>query len=209
MNKRKGYMFSFLFYIIASFGVSLTIKASIGVSAVNSTIVALSEVLSFKVGTVMIGINLLFLFGYMILTKFKFPIKYMLQGALFLLFGSFVNLYLYELLIHIDASSYFIRFLFLIIGVVITGLSVGMVIHYNLITFPIESFCMELGNLTDRKFAFYRYGIDILSAVTSISLSLSFNLPLFLREGTIVSMILLTASMSFSKNKMRNNYINN
>jgi hypothetical protein len=48
-----------------------------------------------------------------------------------------------------------------------------------------------------------------LTAVTSISLSLSFNLPLFLREGTIVSMILLTASMSFSKNKMRNNYINN
>src|SRR6056297_753448 len=129
MKNHRDYIFSLLFYIIASFGVSLTIKASIGVSAVNSTIVALSEVLSFKVGTVMIAINLLFLIGYMVLTKFKFPVKYMLQGVLFLLFGTFVNLYLYEILIHIEATSYFMRFMFLVIGVAITGLSVGMVVH--------------------------------------------------------------------------------
>jgi len=206
MNNHRGYALSFLFYIIASFGVSLTIKASIGVSAVNSTIVALSEVLSFKVGTVMIAINLLFLIGYMVLTKFKFPVKYMLQGVLFLLFGTFVNLYLYEILIHIEATSYFMRFMFLVIVVAITGLSVGMVVHYNLITFPIESFCMELENLTNRKFAFYRYSVDILSAITSISLSISFNLPFFLREGTVVSMILLTASISFSKSKMEKSF---
>jgi len=206
MKKHRGYIFSFLFYIIASFGVSLTIKASIGVSAVNSTIVALSNVLSFKVGTIMIAINLIFLFGYMLLTKFKYPFKYMLQGILFLLFGSFVNLYLYEILIHIDVLTYLMRFLFLTFGVIITGLSVGVVIHYNLITFPIESFCMELEHLTSRKFAFYRYGIDILSAITSISLSISFNLPLFLREGTIISILLLTASMSFSKGKMERTF---
>ena len=205
MKNHRDYIFSLLFYIIASFGVSLTIKASIGVSAVNSTIVALSEVLSFKVGTVMIAINLLFLVGYMFLTRFRYPIKYTLQGIFFLFFGSFVNLYLYKILIHIEISSYLLNFLFLVLGVIITGLSVGMVVHYNLITFPIESFCMELENLTNKKFAFYRYSVDILSAITSISLSLSFSLPFFLREGTIVSMILLTASMSFSKSKMERN----
>ncbi len=206
MKNHRGYMFSLLFYILASFGVSLTIKASIGVSAVNSTIVALSEVLSYKVGTVMIVINLLFLVGYIFLTKFKYPIKYILQGIFFLFFGSFVNLYLYQILIHVEASSYFVRLLFLVSGIIITGLSVGMVVHYNLITFPIESFCMELENLTNKKFAFYRYGVDVLSAITSISLSISFNLPLFLREGTVLSIILLTASMSFSKSKMEKSF---
>jgi len=209
MKTHRAYMFSLLFYIIASFGVSLTIKASIGVSALNSTIVALSEVLSFKVGTIMIAVNLIFLFAYMVLTKFKYTSKYILQAIFFLLFGSLVNLYLYEVLIYINTSYYLARIFLLISGVLIGGLSIGIIIHYNLITFPIESFCMELEHLTNKKFAFYRYGLDVFLALLSISISLVFELPLFLREGTIVSVLLLTASMNFSKSKMQNVYLKN
>ncbi|MCZ7692029.1 hypothetical protein O8J80_10275, partial [Lactococcus cremoris] len=46
-----------------------------------------------------------------------------------------------------------------------------------------------------------RYGVDILSILISLSISLVFKLPIYIREGTILSFILLT----FVINKTKNN----
>ena len=57
----KKYLLSIVFYMLAALGISLTIKAAIGVSSFNSINVALSAVSGIKVGTVTTVLNLMFL----------------------------------------------------------------------------------------------------------------------------------------------------
>ncbi|HFI0595306.1 TPA: hypothetical protein ACGO30_001023, partial [Streptococcus suis] len=52
---------SLLFYLLTAFGISLTIKANIGVSSFNSLNVALSNWLNLEVGTITGCMNLFFL----------------------------------------------------------------------------------------------------------------------------------------------------
>ncbi|HHY27858.1 MAG TPA: hypothetical protein GX523_14150 [Desulfitobacterium dehalogenans] len=67
--------------------------------------------------------------------------------------------------------------------------------------FPIESACALLAEKTGAAFSRIRYGVDILSVAGSVLLSLIFSLPLFAREGTVISLFLLTAAISLTKKR--------
>lgn len=200
MIDSKKLALSLFFYGTCALGLSLTIKAAVGVSAFNSLNLALSQMSNIQVGTITIVVNMLFLLGYMLLTRFKYKIKYVMQIVFVVMFGALVNLYVYGLLSELEPDNYFVRLLLLAAGTSIGGLSVGVIIHLNVITFPIESFCVALEEKTSKSFAFYRYGVDMFSASGSLLLSLTLGLPLYIREGTIISMLLLTTSMNLSKN---------
>lgn len=202
MTNINKYIISIIFYASCALGLSITIKTAIGVSAFNSLNLALSEVLNIKVGTITIALNLTFLLVYMMMTKFKYWFKYILQTGFLLFFGTLVNFYVYGLLADLNPSEYIVRVLLLAAGTTLGGLSVGVIIHMNVITFPIESLCVELEERSNKSFAFYRYGVDIVSAIISVSMSISLGLPLFIREGTIISMLLLTTAMNFSKQQL-------
>lgn len=200
----KNLIKSYIFYLISAFGISLTIKAHIGVSSFNSMNVALAEASQIKVGTITTLLNIAFLLIYMRMTHFKLVGKYILQGFSVLIFGIFINFFTYNLLNFFELSNYGMRILTMIIGTIIGGASVGMIISYNTITFPIESVCNELAERTSNSFMLYRYGIDLFSIAISVIVTLSFDLPFFVREGTIISFILLSFSMSLVR-KWRDN----
>ncbi len=58
---KRTLFWSLFFYGISALGISLTIKAAIGVSSFNSLNVSLSTITGIKVGTITTAINLLFL----------------------------------------------------------------------------------------------------------------------------------------------------
>ena len=202
MNQIKRLFLSLFFYALSAFGVSLSVKVNVGISAFNAMNVSLSDLTGVKVGTITTIINFTFLLAYMIFTKFRYPLKYVLQGVFLLILGALINFYLYTVLVDFEVQSYLLRMVLLSVGTIISGLAVGMIIHYNIITFPIESLCIELESHTKPSFAFYRYGVDIISILISLAITLFFGMPLYIREGSIVSMLLLTASMNFSRQKM-------
>ncbi len=51
---------SYLFYVLSALGISLTIKASVGVSSFNSMNLAFSNAFDIKVGTITMIINMIF-----------------------------------------------------------------------------------------------------------------------------------------------------
>lgn len=199
MKQYKEFILSLVFYAISAFGASLTIKAAIGVSAFTAMNVAISQGTAIKVGTVTTIMNLVFLFAYMCSSRFRYPVKYLLQAVFVLLFGVLINFFVYGVFRDIELNQYWVRVLVLAAGTIIGGLAVGKVIAYNVITFPIENFCMDLEALTGKKFIYYRYGVDVFSVLVSIGISLSMALPLFIREGTILNMLLLTAAMNLTR----------
>ncbi len=147
---------SYLFYMMSAFGISLTIKASIGVSSFNSMNLAFSSAFGIKVGTMTMGINLVFLLIYMSLTRFKYKHKYTIQLVSFILFGSFINFFTYTVLGDLVIGHYGLRLLTVALGTVIGGVAIGMIISYNTITFPIESVCVELEKKTKASFRFFQ-----------------------------------------------------
>lgn len=190
---------SYVFYLISAFGISLTIKAQIGVGSFNSMNLAIAEASHIKIGTITTILNLAFLIIYMRLTHFRYIPKYLIQGFSVMIFGVFINFFTYDLLGFLSISDYILRITLMIVGTTISGMSVGMIISYNEITFPIESVCKELSDMTAVAFMKYRYGIDLFSIAISLLISGLFSLPIYVREGTLISFLLLSSSMSMIK----------
>lgn len=194
---------SYLLYTLSAFGISLTVKANIGVSCFNSMNLALAEALSIKIGTITIFFNTAFLIIYMILTQFHYKKKYLIQALSFCLFGLLINFFTYYLLRHLIPTIYFHKIVLLLVGTSIGGFAIGGIIHYNQITFPLESVCVQLSKRYPLSFVQLRYMADVLFVLVSLILSLSNGLPLFVREGTIISMLLLSLVMNTSKQFFR------
>lgn len=190
---------SYILYTISAFGISLGIVSYIGVSSFNSLNLALSGVMGIKIGTITMLLNSFLLMLYMLLTKFKHTLKYLIQAFSVIMFGVLINLFTYNVLNGITNLDYYQRILLFIIGTIISGFSIGGIIHYNMITFPLESVCVVLSERIKLSFIHLRYMVDIISVTLSISLSLVYGLPLYVREGTVISIILLSLTMGISK----------
>jgi len=196
MNTLSKTIKTYIFYATSAFGASLAIKANIGVSSFSSMNVAISNAAEIKIGTITIAINLLFLLTYAFLTHFRKIKTYFVQTATIFMFGSLINFYTYQLLDTVNVSDYIVKIAFISFGTIISGLSIGMIVRYDVITLPVEGSCLELSKLTKHSFSKLRYAIDIFSIIISIVISFGYELPLYVREGTLISMILFTGSIA-------------
>ena len=198
----KNILTSLLFYLLSAFGISLTIKANIGVSSFNSFNVALSNVTLIKIGTITTIINLIFLLFCILLNSENKIKEYLLMFIALIFFGIIINIFLYTLLSNINLKNYFLRIIIFILGTTLAGLGKGKILKLGIFKFPIEYFSILLSDKTSKPFKFYRYSIDIICVVVSIFLSLNFKLPVVVREGTIISLLMLSGIISWSKNNI-------
>lgn len=198
MNQLSKLLKSYIFFIISALGISLNIKAGIGISCFNAMNLSIANVLGIKIGTVATMFNLLFLIVFIVLSRFKYIKKYFLQLLSIFIFGSLINVFTYTLLADLVITEYGYRLLAICLGTVTSGLSVGMIIYYNQITFPLESLCIILAEKTRFKFVTYRYGVDVIAITVSLLLTFLNDIPLFVREGTVISLLILSACMNLS-----------
>jgi uncharacterized membrane protein YczE len=199
MNKAIWFALSVFFYCLTGVGVSLTIKAGIGVSSFNSLNLALSEGLNMTVGTVTTVLNGLFLAAYMALERFIHPPRYLLQAAAVLCLGRVIDFFTFGVFAGLDPGRYAVRVALFILGTVVTGASTGLVLSLETLAFPIESACREAETLTGWPFRRIRYALDVVFVLGSLILSRVLGRTPFVREGTLISLFLLTASISAAK----------
>lgn len=178
---------SILLYLVSAIGISLTLKADVGVSSFNAMNLSISEWTSVKVGTITFLANLIFLIGYIFLCEKKDFRKFTLMFISILSFGMVINFFLYT-----------------IFGTILAGVTTGMILSLDIIPFPIESLCLRIAELTKYSFSQYRYCVDLFSIIVSITISLLYNLPINIREGTIISFFLLSGIISYTRLKFTN-----
>lgn len=191
--------FSLMFYGLTGIGISLTIKAEVGVSSFNSLNMALAQVFQLKVGMVTIIMNGMFLMAYVVLSKFKYPVKYLIQAVAVICLGRVIDFFTYQVFGSFEVQGYLLQLSVFVLGTCVAGLATGMVLNLEVLAFPIESACALLAEKLGILFSHVRYEVDILSVTGSMLLSLGFSLPLFAREGTAISLFLLTAVISLTK----------
>ncbi|WP_039042010.1 YitT family protein [Sporosarcina sp. ZBG7A] len=194
---------SILLYIISAIGISLTLKADVGVSSFNAMNLSISEWTSIKVGSMTFIANLIFLIGYICLCKKKDLRKFALMFISILSFGMVINFFLYTIFGTFHVENYLIRIGLFIFGTILAGGATGIILSLNIIPFPIEILCLRMADLTKHSFSQYRYCVDLFSIILSISLSLLYNLPINIREGTLISFFLLSGIISYTQLKFK------
>ena len=105
----KKTILSFLFYMMSALGISLTIKADIGVSSFNALNVAVAELFDIKIGTVTGIINGLFLITSYFLDKRKSFRDYTLMVFSVLFLGYAINFFVYDIFIDLLFSNYIMK----------------------------------------------------------------------------------------------------
>jgi uncharacterized membrane protein YczE len=188
--KIKRILVCCLMIITVSFGASLTLKAAIGVGAWDALALTGSSINGIQVGTVGMIFNFICIFIELIILKKDFKIKHALQIVLCFIIGCTINLFFYDILGGIDLSNYFVRVTILILGYVINAFTVAVIMLLDVVTFALEGACMAISNKLGFKFHVFRQVVDILCIIISIILALIFDVPLAIREGTLIGMLI-------------------
>lgn len=197
----KSILISFVYYAISGLGLALTVKADIGVSSWNALILSISTLSSVKVGTITSIANISFLVLCFILDKDRTILKYLIMFLAQIGFGYVVNFFLYGILSSITLPTYVSQLAVFILGTVVSAYAVGRILYYKILQFPIENFCNLLAQRSKHSMKFYRYGFDIVSLIGSLVLTISFGLPIYIREGTIIALFLFSYIMAWSYEK--------
>ncbi|MDD8048644.1 MAG: hypothetical protein PHH04_03465 [Thomasclavelia sp.] len=195
MKKFKQYLLVVLFVIGVGFSCGLTLKAAIGVGAWDALAQTGYEITGIEVGTVGMITNFVCVFIQIIVLKKEFRLVQLFQIPLSFILGIVVNFAVYDVYAMFSINNYFMNVVLLITGYILCSFMVGAVMVLDQVTFALEGACMAVSKKTGIEFHKLRTGVDVVSVILGISLAFIFNVPLAIREGTIIGMIIFGPSM--------------
>lgn len=194
----KKILYSVSAFLMLGLGISLQIKAGIGQSMLNAFALILAELFNLEVGTVLNLLNMSFFILYLIIRKSHINRRDIIQVVATIANGYIVNLFVYFLFDHLIIQSYFLRVLTFMLGLSLASLSLGAILAMEIIQFPLESLCIELGQKLRYDLTAIRMKFDIFFMLSTLILTLMATHNLYIREGTIISFFLLSRLMGFS-----------
>ena len=156
-----------------------------------------------KVGTILNGINLLFFLSYLLLRRSRLNYKDTIQVLATVANGSMINLFLYHFLSLFTVESYFYRVLLYLTGLGIASVSLGAILAMGIVKFPLESLCLVISESYQKNFAAVRMSFDVIFLIVTLCLTLLSHAPLQIREGTVISVVLLSTLLGICYNFFR------
>lgn len=196
MNFIKRFFSMLACISILGIGLAFILKASIGVAPYDAVSQSISKITSLKVGTVIIMLNFLFILGQIAIKKKRFKTVQLLQFVVIFIFGFIVNFFFYEVL-KFNVNSYFIKIALFLLGTFIVSFGVAGIMNIDIVYTPLEGFLNALAEATNGNFIIYRMAFDIFSIFLTLALAYSFNIPLAIREGTIISSLIFSPIMGW------------
>lgn len=202
-NCARKLLYSVLTFLIMGLGISLQIKAGIGQSMFNAFSLILSDLSGMEVGTILNILNLSFFIIYLIIRRSHINRLDAVQIAATIANGYIINFYVYFVLSNLTIQPYYLRVLIFILGLTMSSLSLGAIMAMEIIRFPLESLCIELGKKLGYSLTTIRMRFDVFFMVSTLILTAIFSRSLYIREGTVISFLLLSrligASYDFNK----------
>ncbi|WP_160690816.1 hypothetical protein [Clostridium sp. C2-6-12] len=194
----KKTLYSALLFLMLGLGISLQIKAGIGQSMLNAFSLLMADLLNLEIGTFLNLLNLLFFIIYLIIRKSNLSRYDIIQIIATIANGYIINLFIYFILNNFVIESYVFRLVTFMIGLGLASISLGGILAMEIIKFPLESLCLVLGEKLRYSLTVIRMSFDIFFMLTTIILTLITNHTLYIREGTIISFLLLSRLMGFA-----------
>lgn len=192
--------------LLAAMGISLQMKAIIGVAPFDALNQTISFVTGIRVGDVVTFVQVGFVIAQILLLRKDTNWRIFLQVFVGLLLGQFVNLFYYFIFDGLVLENYAIRMVVFILGCLWVPIFIGSVMVLDLVTMPVENFAMVLSNKTDFTFGQVRQAVDIVCVIIALTLTFVFSKPLTIREGTIISALTFGPLLSFYMPKVERQF---
>lgn len=197
---KNKYLKSIIYILLIcgiSFGITLTMKANVGVDAWDALSQSGSAITNIPIGTVGMCLNFICIFIQLIILKNNFKFKHILQIGLSILLGFSVNFFYYHVLSNFNIYSYIGRIFLLILGNVINAFVVAQIMLLDIVTFPLEGACKVFADKVGISFPKLRQSIDFISILIVLCLTFIFKIDLYVREGTVIGMLIFSPMMGY------------
>lgn len=197
LNVIKRYLSLLLFLFLTSMGIGLAIKAKIGLAAFDAFNQTISDTIGLQVGTVVMIVQIFFVFLQIVVLKKEATLKIFLQIPLVILLGQFINFFVYYVFGSLTFDYYIIRLIVFIFSQFWISFFIGTILTIDLIAMPIEHLSLLLSKRSTFSIGQIRQSIDILLILFSLVITFIFSVPLNIREGTLISALVFGPMLGF------------
>jgi len=191
-------IYSILAFLLFGMGISLQIKAAIGQGMLNAFALTLARLSASEVGTVLNILNTTFFITYLIIRKTRFDCKDIVQITATIANGFIINLFVYVIFADLMISSYILKVSVFIFGLCLSSISLGAILAIGIIKFPLESLCIVLAQKFEKDLSIIRMRFDMFFLAGTLIITLISGNTLYIREGTIISFLLLSRFLGLS-----------
>lgn len=196
--------YSIIAFLLLGLGISLQIKAGIGQSMLNAFALTLAELFHLEVGTMLNILNILFFITYILIRKTNFESRDVIQILATIANGYIINFFVYYVFADFAIDSYLLRVLTFLLGLCLASASLGAVLAIEIIRFPLESLCVVLCQKLNKNLTTVRMRFDMLFLFSTLVISLISGNTIFIREGTVISFLLLSRLMGLTYYFLKN-----
>ena len=187
----KRYIFFIMGLFANAFGVSLITKAQLGTSPISSIPYTFSIGFPLTMGAFTFILNMILIFGQIIMQKKDFEKIQLVQIPVSIMFGYFID-FTMSLLSSLNPTVYLIKILCLLIGCSILALGVSIEVIADVVMLSGEAFVKAISNKFNRDFGKTKVSFDItLVTIASIISLLMFHKLVGVREGTIIAALIV------------------
>ncbi len=179
--------------VVIALGVSLIIKSLAGLGAWDAISKAFSDIFGVKIGDVMMVFNMACIFGQIAILKKQFKLPQLMQVGVVFILSYFANFFTYNFVLtkNIQAGSFIMSVLLLVIAYIICAFGVSVVMCINYISMPLEALCLAISeNTTKLGFGRIRQLVDVICIVICLVLMYLFKLENIISWGTFVGMVI-------------------
>lgn len=202
----KRYILFIFCLFFMGLGVALTKHGELGVSPISSVANVLSiKFISLSFGMWLTITNCILLLGQIVLLRRNFKLIQLLQVPLSFLFGYFTDFGMF-LVSSIPNDVYIVRLLLVLGGIVVLAFGISLGVIADVILNSGEAFVKALADVTHKDFGNMKVVFD----VSWVALSIVLSLVLFsgslvgVREGTVISALLVGVVVKFFTSKLKN-----
>lgn len=172
-------------------GVSLSVKADLGVTPISCIPYVCSHYFSLSLGQLTIIINCLFLLLQIVILRRDFPPIQLLQLLAVSVLGYFIDLSLL-IVADVQPSTYFSQFSWFLASCLIMSFGVFMVLSANIIYIPGDGLILTISKTFTKNFGKTKISFDSSMVLIGIACSLLMVHKLVgIREGTVLAAILV------------------
>lgn len=158
---------------------------------------SISYVTNMKVGDVAIMMSVSCVVLQLVILRKAFKIYNVLSLLVGYVNGKIINVFYYGIFEEMVLNNYFVTLGLFLLSVAIIAFFVSMIQTAEVVNLPLEGLCDAIADQGISKFSVIRQAIDVLCVISIIIITFVFSVPLTLREGTIISMVLFGPLMGY------------
>ncbi|WP_196779675.1 DUF6198 family protein [Malaciobacter marinus] len=187
---------------IMALGVSLSVKADIGVSPISCVPYIYSLKFSLTIGELTIILNALFILVQMIILRKKYNIFQLVQLPAVIVFGYCIDMTM-VLIENLYPSNYVEQLLLCLFACVVLAFGIFLVVKTRLTYLPLEGLVIVISQTFKKEFGKIKISMDSLMVVIGLISSYVFLYKLEgIREGSVIAALLIGTLIKFYSHKM-------